>query len=71
MDLVVIYNQQRFVLELKIWKGSLHNEQGVEHLLGYMAKLNEDKGYLLTFDFRAKPEVLSPTWREEDKKTNL
>ena len=65
MDLVVIYNQQRFVLELKIWKGLLYNEQGVEQLLGYMDKLNEDKGYLLTFDFRANPSIIPPTWRDE------
>ena len=64
MDLVVIYNNERFVLELKTWKGKLYNEQGVEQLLGYMEKLNEKKGYLLTFDFRKKPEKFEPSWRQ-------
>jgi len=68
MDVVVIYNQQRFVLELKIWKGELYNEQGVEQLLGYMDKLDEETGYLLTFDFRKKPERIKPTWRKESGK---
>ena len=27
------------------------------NLLGYMDKLNEDKGYLLTFDFRESKQV--------------
>jgi len=69
MDLVVIYGKERFVLELKTWKGLLYNEKGVEQLLGYMNKLNEEKGYLLTFDFRKKPELLEPQWRSENRKS--
>ena len=68
MDLVVIYGKERFVLELKIWKGLLYNEKGVHQLLGYMDKLNEDKGYLLTFDFRQDPELTDPHWRHEKGK---
>lgn len=64
MDLVVVYNKQRFVLELKIWKGALYNEQGVNQLLGYMEKLGEKDGYLLTFDFRKNPEPSLPAWRQ-------
>ena len=65
MDVVVIYNQQRFILELKIWKGQLYNEKGVEQLLGYVKKMGEDRGYLLTFDFRKNPERIKPLWRTE------
>ena len=68
LDLVIIYGNQRFVLELKIWKGTLYNEEGVEQLLGYMDKMNEDKGYLLTFDFRKKPDRIDLNWREESGK---
>ena len=68
MDLVVTYGNARFVLELKIWKGRLYNEEGVEQLLRYMNKLGEDKGYLLTFDFRKKPELFDPRWRCEGEK---
>jgi len=68
MDLVVTYGNKRFVLELKIWKGTLYNEEGVEQLLGYMDKLGESKGYLLTFDFRENPDVIEPRWRDEDGK---
>jgi len=68
MDLVITYGNERFVLELKTWKGKLYNDQGVEQLLGYMDKLGEDKGYLLTFDFREKPATFEPQWRREGKK---
>ena len=62
MDLIVIYNNERFVLELKIWKGLLYNEEGCEQLLGYLETLSEEKGYLLTFDFRKKPVPFEPEW---------
>jgi len=64
MDVVVTYGNERFILELKTWKGRLYNEKGVEQLLGYMDKYNEEKGYLLTFDFRKKPEALEPQWQD-------
>jgi len=54
MDLVITYGKERFVLELKTWKGAVYHDTGVEQLLGYMEKLGEEKGYLLTFDFRQK-----------------
>jgi len=68
MDLVVIYGKERFVLELKTWKGKLYNEQGVDQLLGYLNKLDEKCGYLLTFDFRKNPEILKPRWLTHDDK---
>jgi len=68
MDLVVTYGKERFVLELKIWRGQLYNDKGMKQLLGYMDKLNEDKGYLVTFDFRKKPEKLEPQWTSHDEK---
>jgi len=68
MDLVVTYGDERFVLELKTWKGKLYNEEGVEQLLGYMDKLGEEKGYLLTFDFRKNPENFEPKWVTHGKR---
>jgi len=68
MGLVIIYNHERFVLELKTWKGQLYNEKGVRQLLGYLDKLNEEKGYLLTFDFRKNPENHKPHWRIEQER---
>ena len=68
MDLVITYGTERFILELKIWKGTLYNEEGAEQLKGYMDKFNEEKGYLLTFDFRKNPEKAEPNWRAVDGK---
>lgn len=68
MDLVVIYGNERFVLELKTWKGRLYHEDGLDQLLGYMDKLNEDKGYILTFDFRKKKKEQKAGWTEIEGK---
>ena len=68
MDLLVIYNGERFVLELKIWKGQLYNEKGVKQLRGYLDKLGEKRGYLLTFDFRKTAQEFQPQWRVENEK---
>jgi len=62
MDLVITYGTERFILELKTWKGDAYNQEGVEQLLGYVDNYNENKGYLLTFDFRKKPEQHKPVW---------
>lgn len=68
MDIVVTYNKELFILELKTWKGKRYNETGVEQLLGYMSKKNVDKGYLLTFDFRKNSENFEPQWLKHDEK---
>ena len=68
MDLVVNYGKDRFIIELKTWKGEVYNQEGMEQLLGYMDNYSEQKGYLLTFDFRKKPQKHDPQWtRHEDQ----
>ena len=67
MDLVVSYGNERFIVELKIWKGDAYNQEGIDQLLGYMDKFSEEKGYLLTFDFRKKPVPQSPEWTRHSK----
>jgi len=52
MDIVLDYNKEQFIVELKIWDGEKHKEEAYEQLLDYMKYKNIDTGYLLTFDFR-------------------
>ena len=68
MDLVIIYGKERFVLELKTWKGQIYREDGLDQLLGYMDKLNEGKGYLLTFDFRKQKKEQKAGWIDVEGK---
>ena len=54
MDLVVTYDKQEFIVELKIWRGDKYEEKGRDQLAGYLATRGMDEGYLVTFDFSKK-----------------
>ena len=67
MNVIVIYGEEEFVIELKIWKGPKLHEDGKKQLLGYMKQRRVDKGYLLTFDFRQKREQKQEWTKVEGK----
>ena len=54
MDLIVNYNNEEFVVELKIWRGQKYEEKGKEQLAEYLTIRGLEKGYLVTFDFSNK-----------------
>jgi hypothetical protein len=51
MDLVIDYNKEQFVIELKIWDGERKPCDAYQQLAGYLEKKNQKTGYLLTFNF--------------------
>lgn len=51
MDVVVDYNGERFVIEMKIWHGDSYNERGENQLAEYLDYYGLEKGYLLSFCF--------------------
>ena len=51
MDLVVDYNGQRFIIEMKIWHGDTYNKRGEQQLTEYLDYYHINKGYLLSFCF--------------------
>lgn len=51
MDLVIDYRGERFVVELKLWRGPAYHEDGQAQLCGYLDRLRLEKGYLLTYSF--------------------
>lgn len=57
MDVVITYDNQEFIVELKVWRGAQYNEKAHQQLREYMEKRGVEKGYLLTFDFRQKKEI--------------
>ena len=63
MDLVVDFEKEQFIVELKIWRGDVAKDRAYEQLLGYMETKNANEGYLLTFDFRKnKTEEYNAEW---------
>ena len=53
-DVIVDYKSQRFVIEMKLWKGNAYNERGERQLFEYLDFYGEDTGYLLSFNFNKK-----------------
>ncbi|MCC8046732.1 MAG: AAA-like domain-containing protein [Clostridiales bacterium] len=56
-DIVVDYQGEQFVVEIKIWYGPKYNETGEQQLCGYLDRLHLKKGYLLTFSFNKNKEI--------------
>ena len=55
-DVIVDYAGERFVVELKIWRGQSRHEEGEEQLRGYLEHFGLDVGYLLSFNFNRRKE---------------
>ncbi len=58
MDVVVDYNNEQFIIELKIWHGEKYKENAYKQLTGYLESKGSKKGYLLTFDFRKEKNYI-------------
>lgn len=51
MDVVVDYLGERYVIELKIWRGNAYNERGENQLKEYLDYFHLEKGYMLSYFF--------------------
>jgi hypothetical protein len=67
MDLVVIYNNIRNVIELKIWRGNEYHQTGLQQLSDYLDIYSLKKGYLLIFNFNAGKAYKEELIRFKDK----
>ncbi|MDR2732159.1 MAG: AAA family ATPase, partial [Fibromonadaceae bacterium] len=59
-DVIIDYNSEQFIVELKLWYGEVSHEDAFGQLAGYLDSKNKDTGYLLTFDFRKEGNVGKP-----------
>lgn len=58
MDIVVFYERQEYIVELKIWHGEKYRKKGLEQLEKYMDSRKTGNGYLVSFSFNQKKEGL-------------
>jgi hypothetical protein len=54
IDVLVIFDHQKFVVELKVWRGKEAHQRGIKQLCDYLDKMSIDNGYLIIFDFTKK-----------------
>ena len=56
-DVVVDYAGERFVVELKVWRGPRYNEAGERQVAGYLERFGLSVGYMLSFNFNKHKET--------------
>ncbi|MCM1123049.1 MAG: ATP-binding protein [Eubacterium sp.] len=56
-DVIVDYQGEQFIVELKIWHGNEYHERGEQQLAGYLDYYHQKKGYLLSFNFNQHKET--------------
>ena len=54
---MVDFNAERFVIELKIWRGNAYHERGEEQLSDYLDYFHLKKGYMLSYNFNQKKTI--------------
>ena len=56
MDILILHNTRKYVVETKIWEGDLLYEAGKRQLAKYLSIENANEGYYVVFDHRKNPE---------------
>jgi hypothetical protein len=58
LDIVVTFENKKYIIELKIWRGEAYHRDGIRQLCGYLDMQNETTGYLLVYDLRKESGLI-------------
>ena len=61
MDLIILHNQRKYIVETKIWRSDRSYSQGKEQLAAYLSTEGVTEGYYVVFDHRETPEPRTET----------
>jgi len=61
MDLLILHNARKYIVETKIWEADLLYEAGKKQLVKYLSIENANEGYYVVFDHRKNPESRAET----------
>lgn len=56
-DVVVDYNGEQYVIEMKVWRGNEYNKRGENQLAGYLGDYHLNKGYMVSFNFNKNKQI--------------
>ena len=56
MDLIILHNQKKYVVETKIWRSERGYAEGKQQLAAYLSTEGVTDGYYVVFDHREAPE---------------
>ncbi len=65
MDLIILHNDRKYIVETKIWEGTRRYQSGKKQLAAYLTLEGAVEGYYVVFDHRANPEPRVETERLE------
>ena len=66
MDIIITHNQQKYIIETKIWRGDNRYQAGKKQLVTYLKSEGVTEGYYIVFDHREEPEPRVETEKIED-----
>ena len=55
MDLLILHNSQKYIVETKIWEGERSYTAGKKQLAAYVRLEDASEGYYVVFDHRKNP----------------
>lgn len=58
LDVVITYLKEKYIVELKIWRGKEYHENGLKQLADYLNINGLDKGYLVIYNFNKSKEYI-------------
>ena len=61
MDIIIIHNQRKYVIETKIWRSDRYYAEGKQQLAAYLSTEGVAEGYYVVFDHREAPEPRTET----------
>lgn len=67
LDVVVTYLREKYVIELKIWRGEGYHKKGLDQLVDYLDIQGLATGYLVIYNFNKNKEYKSETIAKEGK----
>jgi hypothetical protein len=63
LDIVITFENKKYIIELKIWRGDSYHQEGIRQLCDYLDRQNETVGYLLIYDLRKESGRIGE-WQE-------
>ena len=61
IDLLILHNQRKYIVETKIWEGDRYYQSGKAQLAAYLELEDAQEGYYVVFDHRQQPASRAET----------
>ena len=55
--MIVDYNGEQYIIEMKIWHGEEYNNRGEKQLMQYLDDYHQKKGYMVSFNFNKNKQI--------------